>query len=179
MRIRPQGVCVTPHVVGLWYLTHWGQVTHTCVSELIIICSDKGLSPVRQAIFSTNVGILLVGPLGTNFSEIVIEILKFSLKMHLNVSSAKCRPFSLCINVSTHEELPYCTRTPPFSTTPSCQQDIMQIHENQFGRKCILNKHFELLCIRLNKCRLPCSQDDHLQTAMDQSGVEASIFHEI
>ena len=28
-------------------LTHWGQVTHTCVSKLAIIGSDNGLSPGR------------------------------------------------------------------------------------------------------------------------------------
>ena len=37
--------------------------------------SDNGLSPGwRQAIIWTNAGILLIGPLGTNFSEILIEI---------------------------------------------------------------------------------------------------------
>ena len=37
--------------------------------------SDNGLSPGRrQAIISTYVLILLIGPLGTNFSEILIEI---------------------------------------------------------------------------------------------------------
>ena len=53
------------------YLTHWGRVTHICVVKLTIIGSDNGLSPGRrQAIIWTNAGILLIGPLGTNFSEI-------------------------------------------------------------------------------------------------------------
>ena len=46
-------------------------------SKLTIIGSDNGLSPGRrQAIIWTNAGtcILLIGPLGTNFSEILIEI---------------------------------------------------------------------------------------------------------
>ena len=56
-------------------LTHWGRVTHICVINSIIIGSDNGLSPGRrQAIIWTNTGILLIGPLGTNFSEILIEI---------------------------------------------------------------------------------------------------------
>ena len=56
-------------------LTHWGRVTHICVNKLTIIGSDNGLSPGRrQAIIWTNAGILLIGPLGTNFSEILIEI---------------------------------------------------------------------------------------------------------
>ena len=51
-------------------------MTHICVGKLTIIGSDNGLSPERrQAIIWTNAGILLIGPLGTNFSEILIEIL--------------------------------------------------------------------------------------------------------
>ena len=76
-------------------------MTHICVSDLTIIGSDNGLSPGRrQAIIRTNAGILLIRPLGTNFSEILIEILIFSFKkMHLKVSSAKRRPFCLGLNV--------------------------------------------------------------------------------
>ena len=32
----------------LFCLTHWGHVTHICVSSLIIIGSDNGLSPGRR-----------------------------------------------------------------------------------------------------------------------------------
>ena len=72
-----------------------------CVSKLTIIGSDNGLSPDRrQAIIWTNAGILLIRPLGTNFSEILIEILKFSFKkMRLKVSFVKRRPFCLGLNV--------------------------------------------------------------------------------
>ena len=81
-------------------LTHWGRVTHICVSKLTIIGSDNGLSPdQRQAIIWTNAGILLIGPLGTNFSEILVKILTFSFKkMRLKVSSVKRRPFCLGLN---------------------------------------------------------------------------------
>ena len=84
-------------------LTHWGRVTHICVSKLTITGSDNGLSPDRrQAIIWNNAGILLMGPSGTNFSEILIEILTFSFKkMRLKVSSAKRRPFCLGLNVLT------------------------------------------------------------------------------
>ena len=52
-------------------LTHWGRVMHICVSNLAIIGSDNGLSPGQpQAIIWTSAGILSIGPLGTNFSEI-------------------------------------------------------------------------------------------------------------
>ena len=38
---------------------------------------DNGLSPIqRQAIISTNAGLLSMGPPGTNVSEILIEIQK-------------------------------------------------------------------------------------------------------
>ena len=71
-------------------LTHWGRVTHICVNKLTIIGSDNGLSPGRrQAIVWTNAGILLIGPMRTNFSEIIVGIQTFSFrKMHLKMSSA-------------------------------------------------------------------------------------------
>ena len=76
-------------------------MTHICVGETTIIGSDNGLSPGRrQAIIWTNAGILLIGPLETNFIEISIGIQTFSFnKMHLKVSSAKWRPFCLGLNV--------------------------------------------------------------------------------
>ena len=84
-------------------LTHWGWVTHICVSDLTSIGSDNGLSPGRRhAIIRTNAGILLIRPLGTNFSEFLVEILIFSFKkMRLKVSSPKWRPFCLGVNVLT------------------------------------------------------------------------------
>ena len=82
-------------------LTHWGRVTHICVSKLTIIDSDDGLSPGRrQAIIWTNAGIMLLGPLQTKFSEILIKIHTSSFKkMHLKMSSGKCRPSCLGLNV--------------------------------------------------------------------------------
>ena len=82
-------------------LTHWGRVTHICVGKLTTICSDNGLSPGRrQAFIWTIAGILLIGPLGTNFSEVLIGIFTFSIKkMSLKVSSAKWRSFCLGLNV--------------------------------------------------------------------------------
>ena len=90
-------------------LTHWGRVTHICVVELTIIDSDNGLSPGRrQAIIWTNAGVLSIGPLGTNFSEILFEIYTFSFKkMHLKMSSAKWRPFCFGLNVLTNDGLLY------------------------------------------------------------------------
>ena len=97
---RPYSRCFLDSLWSL-LLTHWGRVTHICVSKIIIIGSDNGLSPVRrQAIIWTNDGILLIGPLQTNFNEIWIQINTFSFtKMHLKMSSGKCRPYCLGFNV--------------------------------------------------------------------------------
>ena len=103
MRLKTSSVKWRPFYLALNVLTHWGRVTHICVGNEAIIGSDNGLSPGRrQAIIWTNVGMLLIGPLGTNFSESLIEIRKFPFKkMHLKTSSAKWRPFWLDLNVLT------------------------------------------------------------------------------
>ena len=91
---------VVSWVIISYSLSHWRRVTHICVSKLTIIGSNNGLSPDRrQAIIWTNPGLLLIGPLQTNFSEILIEILTFSFKkMCLKVLSAKRRP--QCVKVA-------------------------------------------------------------------------------
>ena len=66
-----------------WYkigdlLIHWGWVTHICISKLTTIGWDNNWS--HQAIIWTNVGTVLIGPLGINFSEILIKICSFSFK---------------------------------------------------------------------------------------------------
>ena len=59
---------------------------HISVIKLAIIDSDNGLSPDRhQAIIWTNAGILFIGPFGTNLSEILIEIHRFSFNAFENV----------------------------------------------------------------------------------------------
>ena len=74
---------LTQIYVAIWHmaslshnvLTHWGRVTHICISQLITIVSDNGLSPDRrQASIWNNDGILLFGPMGRNFSEILKDI---------------------------------------------------------------------------------------------------------
>ena len=82
-------------------MNFFNSLRHICVGKQTIIGSVNGLSPGRrQAIIWTNAGILLIWPLGTNFSEILIKSLTFSFtKMRLNVSSAKWRPFCLGLNV--------------------------------------------------------------------------------
>ena len=100
-------------------------MTHICVSKLTIIGSHNGLSPGRrQAIIWTNDGndgILLIGPLGTNFSEILIEIYRFSFKkMQLKMSSGKWRPFCLGLNVFIRKASPCRHLVHIFSTGLQC-----------------------------------------------------------
>ena len=70
---------------------------HICIGNPTIICSDDGLSPSRrQATIWTNAAVLSIGPRGTNFREILIEILTFSFKtIRLKVSPTTWRPFCL------------------------------------------------------------------------------------
>ena len=97
-----------PCCPGLNELTYWGRVTHICVSKIITIGSDNGLSPGRrQAIIWTNAGILLIGPLGLNFNEVLIEIKAYSFKkIHLHycdviMGEIASQIFSLTIVYST------------------------------------------------------------------------------
>ena len=85
------------------WLTHWDSSIY--VSSVTIISSDNGLLPGRhQTIIWTSAGVLLIGPLGTNFSEIVVATHTFSFrKMHLKMLSGKWRPFSRphCVNTNS------------------------------------------------------------------------------
>ena len=79
---------------------NWG--THICIGKLTIIGSDNGLLPRRwQIIIWTSIGILLIGPLGTNFSEILLEVQTLK-KITLKMSSVKCCPFHFSLNVLSH-----------------------------------------------------------------------------
>ena len=108
--------CITLLTFHTKSLTHWGRGTHICVGKLTTIGSDNGLSPGRhQAIIWTNAGILLIRPVGTYFSEILIEIQKFSFKkIDLKMSSGKWWPSRLGRNMLTfhtksliaHESIP-------------------------------------------------------------------------
>ena len=70
-------------------------------SKLTIIGSNNDLLAGQcQTIIWTNADILLIGPLGTNFSEILIENDTFSFKkIHLKTSSEKWRTFCLGLSV--------------------------------------------------------------------------------
>ena len=98
----------TWHLIIISKWTHWGRVTYICVSNLTIIGSDNGLMPGRrQAIIWTNDGILLIALLGTNFEEFFNQnTYIWFKKIHLKMSSGKCRPFCLGLNVLKGGKLP-------------------------------------------------------------------------
>ena len=74
-------VCMYYLFYCLIHLTHWGRVTHICISKLTIIGLDNGLLPGWcQAIIWTNARILLIGPIPRNFNEILIKIHTFSFR---------------------------------------------------------------------------------------------------
>ena len=81
------------------YEAEW--LTGASVSEPTV-CSDNCLSHARcKAIIWTNAGLLFIGLLGTNFSEILIAAQKTSLKkMYLEIST-KCRLWCLGLSVLT------------------------------------------------------------------------------
>ena len=80
-------------------LTHWGQVTHICVSEPGHYCFVKWFEPVRRrAITRKNDNLFSVGPLETRFCEIIIKIQKpLSKKAHSKTRKRnwKCHPQSV------------------------------------------------------------------------------------
>ena len=82
-------------------ISHWSRLTHIRFFKLNATVSDNGLSPGRCQSFSWTIPwILLIGPLGTNFSEISFEIKMYSLKkIRFKMSFAKCCPFPLGLNV--------------------------------------------------------------------------------
>ena len=101
MHSKMSSVKWQPFCLSLSVLTRWGRVTHICIGNLTIIGSDNGLSPGRrQAITWTNVGLLLIGPLETNFSEMLIQIHTFLFrKIDLKMSSGKWWPFCFGLSV--------------------------------------------------------------------------------
>ena len=143
-------------------------MTHICVNNLTIIGPDTGLSPGRrQAIIWTNAGILLIGPWKTNCSEILISIHTFLFrKIHLKMSSAKCRPCCLGLNVLSlikfqrdgcHCRLcidinVFCTKAALYQAFPSIKTDMQCIfnkdwyHSLYYSKRYCVNVSFLCLC---------------------------------
>ena len=127
-------------------LTHWGQATHICVTELVGISSGNGQSPIRhQAINWTNAGIFHIGALEKQFREIFIEIKTFPLKeTRLKITSAKWWP--LCIGLFAliiHALNPCCwwQISPKMSRKYVCLEECVNMimefdkqYQGHFGR---------------------------------------------
>ena len=122
------------------------NITHICVSILTTIGSDKGLLPARyQAIIWTNTGILLIGLIGTTFSDILIQIHTFSFeKMPWKWRLENCGNFvsaSICLLHSIkHYEcnylpIPYLQIISFSSKVPDCLANFLPHLHNQ------LNEH--------------------------------------
>ena len=94
----------------------------------ISIGSGNGLSPARcQAIIWTNAELLSIGPLGTNFSQIVIVIQTFSFK---KMSSAKWWPFCLGEDES-NSSLSHSGKWAIRNTVPCCCHLVKIPHKIQ------------------------------------------------
>ena len=88
------------HTLSNPVLTHWGPVTHICVSKLTTIGSDNGLSPGRcQAIILTNARILLIRTSEAKFEHL------HSRKSIWNCRLEKWRPFCLGLNGLSENDL--------------------------------------------------------------------------
>ena len=139
--------------------THWGWMTHICISNHSVIGSDNGLSPDRrQAIIWTNAEILLTEPLVTNFSKILSKLIhlhsrKCIWKCRLEngdhfVSASMCWKKNISINrwlwqycVSMSND--YCPVTPGRGTTDALFI-IRQLQEKFLSRKDLNDKNLTL-----------------------------------
>ena len=102
-------------------------MTHICVGNLTIIGSDNGLLPGRcQAITLTNAGLLLIGPLGTNFQVNLIQNSTiFRIIQENALQNAVCKMASILFR-------PQCVNTPGYHTSnhttilcPKTERDSM------------------------------------------------------
>ena len=188
-------VCLSPSDLSHFSLplavTHTHKHTISLLSPYIYLCTcvrimilANGLSPGRcRAIIWTNAGILLIGTLGTNFSEIVITIEKFSFKkMHLNMYSGKWKPLCLGLNVITHsldsKHLYQCVD----KNTNQCvlewflvrnlprnnQQESIKSHFIMLQRKMLQTAMMHLICDTVSVVQAmyswPCSRTQNSQT---------------
>ena len=147
-----------------WFicLTHWGQVTHICVGNLPSIGSYNGLSPDRrQACIWTNAGILLIGPCGKKFSEILFKIITFSFKKtRSKVPSGKRRPSCLGLNELTSNKVtPLLRRLGYSGRIRSIIWLLMSFfpasRDHQYSENCLC-KILMHLAIRLKNVNLLC-----------------------
>ena len=150
-----------------------------CVSKLNITGSDNVLSTERrQAIISTNAGILLIGPWGTNFSETLIEIYILSFKkMHLQMSR-KWWWFCLGLNELTLPVLKpeYSNQTVPYVARPSAAMITCQIVRSLSSRRTYFNYLCQLSLENYWKCKC-ISEFTWNEFSTTQANSNRSIAH--
>ena len=148
-------------------LTHCGRVTHICISKLTITSSDNGLLPGGgQAIIWTNAGILLISTLGTDFSEISIEIDLFSFqrnafdkvicKMSFIVSQLQCvkNLFSSGWNLTKRRDESDYDNTAHYDLCPvdSCVNLLSALDSRNGVMSMRTSPHLRALLINNNPC---------------------------
>ena len=86
--------------IFLLLLTHWGRLTHICISELTIIGSDNGLSPRRrQTIIWNNVNWTLRNKLQWNFNRNSNIFIQENALEHVVCEMASILSRPQCVNV--------------------------------------------------------------------------------
>ena len=148
----------------------------------------------RQTIIWTNDGILLIGPLGTNFSEILTGIQAFSFKkMHMKMSSAKWRPFCLGLNVlnmHTYSDLALSHAFHPAFSRRSCAPFLIQLqpimciiqYTTNYGKTLSVNhQHSEDICRRWEEmfARVQCALDKGLLLTLYWFAVQRNWCEEL
>ena len=127
---------------------------YICVHNLTIIGSDNGLSPgQRQVIIWTNAGMLFIGPLRTNFSEILshIHISSFQ-KIHLKMSSGKWWPFCPSLHVLIHHFHKHIfTIHQSHINDPSAQPQMLKLKQNT---QYFASEYFKCIFFDKNVCIL-------------------------
>ena len=87
------------------------------------------------SIGSDNAVLLSIGPLGTNFSDILIRIQNFSfMKMHLKISSAKRWPFcpgGISYTKSGHRQVWYWLPKPEYSVSSIRTVNTLRLRQNR------------------------------------------------
>ena len=127
------------------------------VGKVTIIGFDNDLLPGRRrAIIWNSVGILLIGHVGMDFSELLTGIKTVSFRrMHLKMSSAKWRPFCLGLNHMLQECF---TGTGTSLGLPQCQYNDSQYPTHSLAHgKCgsnFRNSIFKLIFKLIQNCGL-------------------------
>ena len=160
-------------LLGNRELTHWEWVTHKCVSKQALV-QIMACHLVRAKPLSNQCGILVTGSLGTNCSEILIDIHAFPFpKIHLKMSG-KCWPFCFGLNVLTRS----CGQTNPsdWHITPS--QCFICLFRTTINWNLTDGSHLSSIW-SLNHCKVRLVVAYHLESSSTRSSpiTMGTLFH--